>query len=181
MSYLILVGFNYLYENVSDYFIRFVGSIGIYYNQLYFYVKANHNTFTINRICSNNRIIHSIPVNNMNNVVEIEYSYKNRTYASIYYNEIVFPPYNNLTQKPFDNTDDSIILITLDPEQSVDNDKLLTIVKKLSGPKGNFYKDTNHPITKGFLINYINNRLGYHISGDVYIEILYSNSDILLL
>ena len=178
MSYLIN-GFNMIYRNISDYVIIILGNIGIYYNKLYDYMNID-NKYIITKIIKNNEIIDYIPKNNKDSL-EIHYKYNNRQYINFYKNNIVFPLYKELNLKPFDITDESIILITMNPLNNVDDIKILDLIKQLSGPKGNFYKDTNNQISKNDIILYLNKTLNFYISIHTSIEIMYSDGNKLLL
>ena len=178
MSYL-LTKFNIIYNNISDYIIIIIGNIGIYYNKLYDYMNID-NKYIITTIVKNYKTIDYIPRDNKGSV-EIYYNYNKKNYINIYKNTILFPPYKDLTSKPFDITDESIILVTMDPLQNVDDIKILDLIKQLSGPKGNFYKDTENHIWKKDIIFIINKTLNYNIQQTCNIEIMYSDGDTLLL
>uniref|UniRef100_A0A6C0IVJ9 Uncharacterized protein n=1 Tax=viral metagenome TaxID=1070528 RepID=A0A6C0IVJ9_9ZZZZ len=178
MSYLIN-GFNMFYRNISEYTIIILGNLTMYYDRLYKYFTVN-NRYIITQIIQDKREINYIPRDNKS-LVEIYYNYNNKNYINIYKSSIQFPPYKNLTSNPFDITDDSIILITMDPLQNIDDIKILDLIKQLSGPKGNFYKDTENQIGKEDIILYLNKKLNYNIALNTYIKIMYSDGNTLLL
>ena len=85
--------------------------------------------------------------------IEIEYIVNNKTYSIIYtninkYSNLGFPIYNDDETKkkgPFSKSDDSIVFASLhDNGKEIEfnePDILVNILKKYSGPKGNFYTD----------------------------------------
>ena len=178
MSYL-LTKFNFIYNNIYGYVIIILGNIAIYYNKLYNYMNID-NKYIITKIIKNNEIIDYIPKNNKGSV-EIYYNYNNRQYINIYKNNIQFPPYKDLTLKPFNITDESIILITMNPSNNIDSIQILHLIKQLSGPKGDFYKDTDNQISKNDMILYLNKTLNCSILVNTYIEIMYSDGNSILL
>ena len=125
------------------------------------------------------------PTINFNHLLEVKYNVNNKDYW-IQYNsdnkieQFSFPIYNDILSGAFKETDDNIILVSLDLE-NINNDDLLTIIKELSGPKGNFYKDQGYIITKNNILSLINRELGTDIKNTNTIEIMYSNGEIIFI
>ena len=174
-------------EYIFYYFTRIVGTSSIYYRKLYNYITIN-NTYTITKIIIDNEQSSNIslyPTINFNNLLEVKYNLNNKDYW-IQYNsnnkieKFLFPIYDDISSGAFKETDDNIILVSLDQE-NINNDDLLTIIKELSGPKGNFYKDIGYIITKNNILSLINRELGINIKNTNNIEIMYSSGEIILI
>ena len=182
---------NNIFLNCNDYmlhyFTRIVGLSSIYYRKLYNYININ-NTYAITKIIIDNEESSNIvlsPTINFNHLLEVKYNVNNKDYW-IQYNsdnkieKFLFPIYDDISSGAFKETDYNIILVSLDQE-NINNDDLLTIIKELSGPKGNFYKDIGYIITKNNILSLINRELGINIKNTNIIEIMYSSGEIILI
>tara|TARA_Y100000385_G_scaffold291478_1_gene369743 strand:- start:3245 stop:3895 length:651 start_codon:yes stop_codon:yes gene_type:complete len=104
-------------------------------------------------------------------------------YSDCKIDDIKFPIYtfNEVKKKnPFDQTNEDIILVEIKNNNIHidDNMKLeiLKIIKKFSGPKGNFYEDKHLIINKSYIIDYINNILNIELNLDtINFVLIYSN------
>lgn len=131
----------------------------------------------------------------------ISYYIKNKEFYIIYSNNnrlenIKFPIYSakdSYKKKAFDTTSDDIILFEIISNDNnnkslhfFDNEnenKILDLIQKFSGPKGNFYINKNYDIHKEKIniINYINNNLNTNVNYDIKFKILYSNLNKLII
>ena len=185
---------NSLY-NCNDYFFyyltKLIGKSNIYYRRLYTYMNTN-TSYTINKIILDRNdqtlsyFFNSIP-SYYDHLLEINYTVNNKNYWIQYdsFNKIEnfkFPIYTDLSGEAFGDTDDSIILITLsDYQGTLNEDRLLSIIKELSGPKGNFYKDLGYRLSKKNIINLLNREMGTQLNENHTIELMYSNGEILII
>ena len=182
----------------NDYFFYYltkvIGKSNIYYRQMYNYLNTGTG-YTINKIVVDNNELtlgyfyNSIPAC-YDKLMEVNYTVNNKTYWIQYDNVnkstmFKFPLYINSVGEAFRDTDDSIILVTLNnytgAQGTVQEDRLLNIIKELSGPKGNFYKDLGYKLCKKTFTNRINRELLYELNDTHTIEIMYSNGEILTL
>ena len=172
---------------IFHYFTRIVGMSSIYYRKLYNYININ-NTYAITKIIIDNVECSDIslyPRINFNHLLEVKYNFNNKDYW-IQYNsdnkidKFLFPIYDNISSGAFKENNDNIILVSVDKE-NIDNDDLLTLIKQISGPKGNFYKDLGYIIRKNDIVSLVNRELDIDIKNTDSIEIMYSDGETLFI
>ena len=130
---------NNIFVNCNDYmfyyFTRIVGVSSIYYRKLYNYININ-NTYAVTKIIIDNEESSNIflsPTINFNYLLEVKYNVNNKDYW-IQYNsdnkieQFLFPIYDDISSGAFKETDDNIILVSLDQE-NINNEDLLTIIQ----------------------------------------------------
>ena len=188
--------------------IKIIGTALIYKKKIYNLLFNKDNDFKISKLfLNNNQTSNNYIKNNTNintyNTINIEYFYNNKLYNILYnkffsFKEIGFPIYNKndlIKRNKFDNTDDSIILVTFKDhaENQLENiwnnreNNVVELLKKYSGPKGNFYTDIvsfENTEYRDFFRKYLLNA-ACKISNcnidinNTFIEIMYSNGDII--
>ena len=202
---------NNIYNNHSYYFIfisRYIGYFFIYKKKFINKIKnTNTKKFYIDKIeinngnkfiCSNYNQNYQLDylVNNerLYNSIEIYYTINSKQFFIIYSKE------NKLSNIGFDNiyslsliqvnnafscNSDNIILLELINSKINYNDiikeQILNIIKELSGPNGDFYKEHNYKLNKNLLVNIINKKIQIDLEHDINFSILYSNGDTLIL
>ena len=196
-----LILFYNIYYNYFYYLIkltRFIGYLTIYIQKFNNKFKTKNN-ISINKIILNNKDIIEISITLLKlyekdyNSIEIYYIIDNIKYLIIYskenkISEIGFS-YNLFKCKEphnaFTRTSENILLLELINSKTNYNDtikeKILDIIKLVSGPKGDFYKSINYNLNKKLLINIINKKLDIDLNYDIGFNILYSNGDEILL
>ena len=188
-------------KNMYLYYIgKFIGYFNIYKRKLCSLVDihSNKQESIINSILVNNEnpFINNVYDNKLDYLVkyekiyksiEIYYSFNDIDYIIIYSSDnllqsIPFPPYKHFNKKnAFEMTSDSIIFLDLENTHCVidenKQEEILTFIKQLSGPKGNFYTDIGYVVDKKTLIDIINKKYTINLEHSMQFSILYSNGD----
>lgn len=200
---------NNIYNNHTYYFIfisRYIGYFFIYKKKFINKIKnTNTKKFYIDKIEINNG--NKFICSNYNQNYQLDYLVNNeRLYNSfeIYYTInskqffIIYSKENKLSNIGFDNiysliqvnnafsrNSDNIILLELINSKINYNDiikeQILNIIKELSGPNGDFYKELNYKLNKNLLVNIINKKIQIDLEYNIIFSILYSNGDTLIL
>jgi hypothetical protein len=191
----------YIKNNVIKFLIKIIGIYYVNKNRFikFYFKEESIKIRNIDEFSPNNTLINSYKyLNNMpyliNNSYHIDYYYGEKIFTIIFDKENILDKnlFNNKLllpeSKKFSQGDDDIILIELSsnddifdkkyiPNDEEQGNKILTIVKKYSGPKGNFYSDIlYYKFNSVYLKNEFSKLLG---TKNININIMYSNGDII--
>ena len=195
----LILGGGYWYFNNSNkdlypYLTKIIGYSTIYYNKIYDkYIKTNN--IKILNIILNGKKYNTLELSDIKKFtfLEMEYQQLNKIYSIVNFdNDLInFPIYSNKELEnlsSFSITDESIIIASLIDKSSgkeleIVDESFLKLVRKFSGPMGNFYMDKlsnfheNYKIKlRKYIINLYNDTLKqYEIS------IMYSDGNTLIL
>ena len=177
-------------------FGKFLSIMNLYRKRSLEYLFPPDNQLQIKKITINNgEMYNDLDIDKLKSdedkykSVEVFYTFMEKNYIIIFNNNnkisnFKFPMYDSnelkkYNSEAFSKNSDSIILadLTNTIENNYDSEVLISIIRELSGPKGNFYEDKGYNLNnnKKIIIDFINNQLNCNIEHTANIELLYSD------
>lgn len=176
----------YTNKNIYYFILRLLGYSSVYISKILKFFERNDVKIKCLKI--DNKILNETNIFKIKSfsVLQIDYFQSNKEFTVFYFNDehIQFPLYekNELEAKKntfFNESSDNIIMVICktDNKEIYLNQEQIEIIKRYSGPKGNFYSDKLNEYNikvKKYILDELNHK---DFKDYTIINILYSNGD----